>query len=122
MFCPQCKSEYQEGITRCSDCNIDLVTSLAPEDHELNMDYIELTSTLNIGNLMFIKSVFDAEGIDYKVFGENFTYVDPLIVPARIVVRQDQYELATELIKTMEFKNFGLSPRSSEEDDEEETE
>jgi hypothetical protein len=30
MFCPQCKVEYRPGFTRCSDCDVDLVTSLDP--------------------------------------------------------------------------------------------
>jgi ribosomal protein L40E len=32
MFCPLCKAEYREGITRCADCRAILVTSLdSPE-------------------------------------------------------------------------------------------
>src|SRR5580658_9471866 len=27
MFCPQCKAEYHDGVTSCSDCHIDLVQS-----------------------------------------------------------------------------------------------
>jgi hypothetical protein len=25
MFCPQCKAEYRQGLTRCLDCDVDLV-------------------------------------------------------------------------------------------------
>ena len=25
MFCPQCKAEFRQGITRCTDCDIELV-------------------------------------------------------------------------------------------------
>ena len=25
MFCPQCHAEYRAGVTRCSDCGVDLV-------------------------------------------------------------------------------------------------
>ena len=32
MFCPNCKSEYREGFTRCASCDVALVSSLAPED------------------------------------------------------------------------------------------
>jgi|SRR5277367_2441717 len=29
MFCPNCKAEYREGFTRCSDCDVDLAELLA---------------------------------------------------------------------------------------------
>lgn len=28
MFCPQCRSEYRAGFTRCTDCDVDLVDEL----------------------------------------------------------------------------------------------
>lgn len=33
MFCPQCRAEYREGFSRCSDCGIELVRTLSiPEE------------------------------------------------------------------------------------------
>jgi len=29
MYCPQCKAEYRQGFTRCSDCEVDLVEVLS---------------------------------------------------------------------------------------------
>ena len=28
MICPQCKVEYRDGFTKCSDCDVDLVDKL----------------------------------------------------------------------------------------------
>lgn len=32
MFCPQCRVEYRPGFTRCSDCEVDLVSELSESD------------------------------------------------------------------------------------------
>jgi len=32
MFCPVCKAEYRAGFQKCSDCGIELVPSLPPEE------------------------------------------------------------------------------------------
>ena len=34
MFCPLCKAEYREGFTQCSDCQVDLVESIAEPPEE----------------------------------------------------------------------------------------
>ncbi len=31
MFCPVCESEYEEGVTRCPDHDVELVERLSPE-------------------------------------------------------------------------------------------
>jgi hypothetical protein len=34
MFCPQCQAEYRPGFTRCSDCGVDLVYDLPPQQSQ----------------------------------------------------------------------------------------
>src|SRR5919106_4552607 len=36
MYCPQCKSEYREGITACAECQVPLVESIPEEDEEFD--------------------------------------------------------------------------------------
>lgn len=46
MFCPQCKAEYRLGFTRCADCDVDLVESLAeaaPSSQEVRWPGQELS-------------------------------------------------------------------------------
>jgi len=37
-FCPACGAEYRAGITRCPDCEVDLVDSLVEEETEPDIE------------------------------------------------------------------------------------
>lgn len=53
----------------------------------------------NAGDRVFLRSILDAEGIDYFIQGET---VAPYIfnsVPMRLMVRKDQVEIARELLE-----------------------
>lgn len=45
MWCPECKNEYREGITRCADCDVDLVDEL-PEEPAENIDLSALEGVI----------------------------------------------------------------------------
>lgn len=42
MFCPNCKTEYREGFSRCSDCGADLVRELPKEGKSGSSGFTEL--------------------------------------------------------------------------------
>jgi len=42
MFCPVCKAEYREGFTRCTDCDIPLVESIAADQSNAEMQDLAL--------------------------------------------------------------------------------
>jgi hypothetical protein len=33
MYCPQCRSEFVDGVTFCQNCEVDLVDAIPDEDH-----------------------------------------------------------------------------------------
>jgi len=102
MYCPKCKSEYQEGMKRCESCNVDLVIKLVETEHPEN-HFEELLSTFNPADIAITKSILENEGIEYYFKGENFISIRPMIDPARLMVRADQIELVKELIKDLEL-------------------
>lgn len=38
MFCPECKTEYRPGFTKCADCGVDLVTHLPETEPAVEPD------------------------------------------------------------------------------------
>lgn len=99
MFCPVCRSEYRQGFTICSDCDVELVHELPSEQVEEFIEYEEVLNTFNPADIAFIKSILDSEEITYYFHGEHFNYVRPLVEPARLMVKKDQVETAKELLK-----------------------
>lgn len=120
MFCPNCKAEYREGFDTCSDCNIPLVTEL-PKERELEfVDFQELITTYNPFDISLLKSLLDAEGITYYFQGEHFSYVRPLAIPVRLMVKKEQISTAAEIIKDLDLS--GVAFRNTEQGDGEEDE
>jgi hypothetical protein len=103
MFCPQCKMEYVEGITRCPDCEVDLVRELPAESGPEYVDYEMILATYNQTDIALIKDVLESAGITYYFTGELFTYVEPLASTAKLMVRRDQAEQARELLKDLDL-------------------
>ncbi|MDP8207767.1 MAG: DUF2007 domain-containing protein [Candidatus Electryonea clarkiae] len=62
------------------------------------MELKKLISTFDQGELAVIKSILDAENILFRVKGENFS----LVVPASIMVNEEDLERAKDLIKDIE--------------------
>ena len=80
MFCPQCRVEYREGFTQCSDCGVPLVAELRPEPepppdvHLVTVDVhlVTVFETLNPVVLAWAKSALEHARLHYLVKGEAF--------------------------------------------------
>jgi thiol-disulfide isomerase/thioredoxin len=106
MFCPDCKTEYVEGIQICADCEIPLVAELPSEDNPETpewVDFEEVLTTFNAGDIAFVKSILDGEDIAYFFQGEGFNYVHPLVQPPKLMVRKDQADQVREILKDLEL-------------------
>ena len=109
MFCPKCKAEYRAGFYTCSDCALPLVDELPPEQpHDPvapDTEYVELTSTFDPMAVPLIKSVLEAEGIEYHLIGEHTSGLGLHFTPVRVMVGAGQAEQAVEVLG-----EFGLGP------------
>lgn len=105
MFCPKCKSEYREGFYKCADCGSDLVHQLPPEtsDHSGDDEFVEVFSTYQQGDVSFIKSILDGEGISYFFQGENSIMLIAAGAYARLLVKAEDAERAKEILQDLGF-------------------
>ena len=111
MFCPKCKAEYREGFTNCTHCHVSLVEWLQedqekPQASGYDAEYIEykqVLSTYNLGDIAIIKSILDGENIDYYFQGENFHSIRPRVEPAILMAKASQLQEVIELIKDVDL-------------------
>ena len=109
MFCPSCKYEYIDAITECPDCRVSLIAQLPPEPDPEFVDFAEVLATYNPADVAFLKSLLDSEDIQYFFKGEHFMYMRPLADPVRLMVRTDQVDTVTAMLKDIELSITGIN-------------
>jgi hypothetical protein len=98
MFCPKCKSEYEEGFYICADCGIKLVEEIPKEKGFQYVELVTVAETNDLGLAVLAKSILDSEGIRYYANDMQFylargTFFIQIQVPASDVIK------AKELLK-----------------------
>ena len=86
-----------------------MVDELPKEIKPEFIDFKEVLATYNPGDVAFIKSLLESEGIQYFFKGDNFTHVQPLADPARLMVRIDQVDQAVDLLKNVQLSFLGIN-------------
>jgi zinc-ribbon domain len=106
LYCPDCGTEYVEGVTVCADCGTPL-TAEPPREEQIPQEALEfeqVLTTFNAGDIAIIKSLLDGQSIDYYFQGEFFSYTRPLVEPARLLVRKDQVNDVKDILKDLELE------------------
>ena len=104
MLCPECKSEYREGILICADCKVELVPEIRsePPEPEDGVGFVTLMETFDVGLAALVQSILQGDAIEYYVLGQHGPQWDILPAPKIIRVREDQAERAFELLRELE--------------------
>ena len=102
MYCPQCRTEYVEGISVCADCGVPLIAKLDEDSASSQWgEFEEILTTFNAGDIALIKSILDGEDITYYFSGEESNYMLPLTQPPKLMVRKDQAEQARGVLEDL---------------------
>jgi Putative prokaryotic signal transducing protein len=121
VICPYCENdielsdkERESRQVHCPSCESFIDFNTDPPSIINPKEYVQITSSINQGDIGLIKSLLDDADIDYYVFGENFLIIDPLIQPARVFVLKEQLEEAKHILKDVDIHIFGVSMRNED--------
>ena len=100
MFCPDCRSEYVEKVTHCTDCGAALVSAL-PEFADSD-DPLKLARITGPTEAPMIEELLRHNGIESIIQGEKSASVLPAtgdLTEVRIWVRESSLKRSNELIE-----------------------
>ena len=107
MFCPVCKSEYRDGFTKCSDCEVDLVRQLADDS--------EAKEPLWAGQDASVRDAI-CERLDAAKILHEDDSVESQFMPAfrqsiyRIQIRKKDHEAALNAIREVDVDRLNIRP------------
>lgn len=107
MYCPQCRLEYRDGFTECSDCHVSLLPGTAPEEPAAHFDpTLDLVIVLESNDrlqLAMAKGLLEEAGIPFFVLGQITTLINEvdgfLRKWVRVQVPRDREAEARELLE-----------------------
>ena len=108
MFCPQCQSEYVEGITECAECQVSLVEAL-PEDDVEYRSFITVQTYHSRQDAELGKSFLEDRGIDAVLETDDAGGASPGLAftqGVRLLVKAEDAREAEELFKESEKGDF----------------
>jgi hypothetical protein len=109
MYCPQCRVEYRDGFTECSDCQVRLLTGTPspepPRGFDPALDLVVALETNDRIQLALAKGLLEDAGIPFFLLGQITTLVQDvdgfLHKWVRVQVPRDRAAEARDLLEML---------------------
>ena len=109
MYCPQCRVEYRDGFTECSDCHVPLSPGTPPPEQAVHstplLGLVVVLETSDRVQLAMAKGLLEDAGIPFFALGQIATLVqdvDPFLHKVvRVQVPRDREAEARELLEQL---------------------
>lgn len=101
MFCPECRAEYREGFTECSDCGVALVATLGPAGHhEMAEGLTAVMQTIDSEELATVVDHLEKAEVPYVIeAGTALALLDGRDVDELPQPWQARLSVATEMLE-----------------------
>src|SRR5919199_2282842 len=103
MFCPVCESEYEEGVKRCPDHNVELVKKLSPDTARDRSEarFVPLHNVGSPAEAEMVNDILVQNGIRSAVQSGGMDAFSPLLSTtspgAMVLVDERDFDRAQEL-------------------------
>ena len=106
MYCPQCRCEYRDGFTECSDCQVTLLAGTPPPEpvdrFDPTLGLVVVLETNDRIQLALAKGLLEEAGIPFFILGQIAILIqdlDPFLNKwVRVQVPRDREAEARELM------------------------
>jgi hypothetical protein len=125
MFCPVCESEYEKGVTRCPDHDVELVERLSEETARDNSEarFVALHNVGSPAEAEMVNDILQQNGIRSAVQSGGADMFASLLSTAAtgalVLVDERDFDRATEIYNSFFGKDTTpLTGTTAEEDEE----
>jgi hypothetical protein len=112
MYCPQCRTEYREHYTECSDCHVALLPGAPPTEppeppdpFDPSLELVVVFETNDRVQLSMARGMLEDAGIPFYLNGQIATLVqdiDPFLFKwIKIQIARDREEEARKLLEPL---------------------
>jgi hypothetical protein len=105
-YCPNCRFEYKEGLSKCPDCGADLVDQLPEEEPLENPNFVPLRNLPSRMYAQMLQEALKSEGIPSMIKSDDIAITFPSqgttsAVPVIILVPEKHAKRADEIADQM---------------------